>query len=387
MSNSDNTQKRDFNAVFESVKQQGLQKLSDEHFKKYRIDPLKELLPPQIAIKVNNGILGTLGNISLFTGKAKAKKSFVIGMMVSTALDSTMHGILKNELPSDKKTVLYFDTEQGEYHVQKAVKRICKQVGKQNPENLHAYFLRSHTPAERVEFIEHLIYNTENIGVVCIDGIKDLITSINDEEQATNIVSKLMKWSAECNVHIITVLHQNKGDNNARGHIGTELQNKAETIITVTAIEGDKTISTVEVDKSREQDFEPFSIAIDSEGMPFIMDYCTPTTKPKDTGEKMPDWRKLDEGVMYEIVEKCFSSSPSLGAGELQSSMQNQYFNRTKKNIGTNYVKAFINHLKDLGFIYQKQPKQPYFLAKQNFEDNTDEVQQILDQPTDEELF
>jgi hypothetical protein len=387
MSNSDNTQKRDFSDFYKDLNQEEPQKFNDDYLKKYRIDPLKELLPPQIAIKVNDGILGTLGNISMFTGKAKAKKSFVIGMMVSTALDSTMHGILKNELPSNKKTVLYFDTEQGEYHVQNAVKRICKQVGKTNPENLHAYFLRSHTPAERVELIEHLIYTTENVGVVCIDGIKDLITSINDEEQAGNIVTKLMKWSAERNIHIITVLHQNKGDNNARGHIGTELQNKAETIITVTAIEGDKTVSTVEVDRSREQGFEPFSIAIDNEGIPFIMDHCTPTTKPKDTSEKMPEWRKLDEGVMYEIAEKCFSSSGFLGAGELQSNMQNQYFNRTKKNIGTNYVKAFINHLKDLGFIYQKQPKQPYYLAKQNFDDNTDEVQMILDKPIEEAFF
>jgi hypothetical protein len=32
-------------------------------------------------------------------------------------------------------------------------------------------------------------------------------------------------------IHIHTILHQNKADENARGHIGTELNNKAETVL------------------------------------------------------------------------------------------------------------------------------------------------------------
>ena len=35
-----------------------------------------------------------------------------------------------------------------------------------------------------------------------------------------------MQWTGEQNIHIQTVLHLNKGDDNARGHIGTELNTK-----------------------------------------------------------------------------------------------------------------------------------------------------------------
>ena len=43
-----------------------------------------------------------------------------------------------------------------------------------------------------------------------------------------------MQWTSERGIHIQTVLHLNKGDDNSRGHIGTELNNKAETVLQVT---------------------------------------------------------------------------------------------------------------------------------------------------------
>lgn len=42
-----------------------------------------------------------------------------------------------------------------------------------------------------------------------------------------------MQWTDDRQIHIHTILHQNKNDENARGHIGTELNNKAETVMQV----------------------------------------------------------------------------------------------------------------------------------------------------------
>ena len=66
--------------------------------------------------------------------------------------------------------------------------------------DLTVYGLRSLKPSERLEIIEHAIYNTDNLGVVVIDGIKDLVTSINDESEATMIASKLLKWTEELGI-------------------------------------------------------------------------------------------------------------------------------------------------------------------------------------------
>jgi hypothetical protein len=98
-------------------------------------------------------------------------------------------------------------------------------------EFLNVFCLRKYAPNERLEIIENAIEVTKNLGLVIIDGIRDLITNINDPDQATMITTKLMKWSEEKDCHILTVIHENKGNEQARGHIGTELINKAERIL------------------------------------------------------------------------------------------------------------------------------------------------------------
>jgi len=96
---------------------------------KYKID-VNEIIPkPQIAWSLTNtktegeAILGTLGDFGLIIGKAKSRKSFFISIAVSTALGNDLIlNRFKSYLPQDKNDVIYFDTEQSKYYVQKAVK-------------------------------------------------------------------------------------------------------------------------------------------------------------------------------------------------------------------------------------------------------------------------
>ena len=68
------------------------------------------------------------------------------------------------------------------------------------------------------------------------------------------IASKLLKWTEEKNIHVVTVLHQNKNDGNARGHLGSELVNKAETVLSVTKDSKEKDISIVEAEYCRNKE-------------------------------------------------------------------------------------------------------------------------------------
>ena len=205
---------------------------------KYRVDLKEDILPPEIALEAKDKLsnsyspIGTLGNFSLVKGKAKSRKSFFINLAISAAAgEGLMQNKLRSPLKPNKSTVLYFDTEQSKYHVQKAVKRICSQINNSLPNNLHPYGLRKENPLERFKLVEHAIENTPNLGFVVIDGIRDLITSINDESESTNIASHLLKWTEQYGIHIIVVLHENPGSEKARGHLVTELTNKAETVI------------------------------------------------------------------------------------------------------------------------------------------------------------
>ena len=128
--------------------------------------------------------------------------------------------------------------------------------------------LRKHTPADRLGIIDAAIHGIEGLGLVIIDGVRDLVVDINSPSEATFIISKLMQWTDEFQIHLHTILHQNKGDDNARGHIGTELLNKAETVLQVEKDKTDHNISKVEAVCIRDREFYPFAFHINEEHLP-----------------------------------------------------------------------------------------------------------------------
>ena len=161
----------------------------------------------------------TEGNLSIIQGQAKARKSFAVAMLVASAISDNT--IMRKFVPFSKKNVFYFDTEQSKFYVQQAYRRIATMCnGTGINERLYVFALRPYTPAERVELIDHVFQKVSNLGLVVIDGIRDLISNINNPDESTMISSKLLKWTDETDAHILTVLHENKADMKARGHIG-----------------------------------------------------------------------------------------------------------------------------------------------------------------------
>jgi hypothetical protein len=344
--------------------------IHEQQRKKYKIDVTEVIPPPQIALSllsVSTGIyeiLGTLGNFSLIIGKAKAKKSFYIGIAIACALSlDVILGRFKSSLPAEQNEVLYIDTEQGKHHVQISVKRICEQVGIKEPKNLHAYHLRSLSPAERFRFIENEIYLNPKIGMVVIDGIKDLVTSINDDREATMITTALLKWTEERNIHIITVLHQNKGDNNARGHIGTELINKAETVLSVTVLENDKGVSLVEPQQCRNREPESFAFRINENGLPEnVPDYQKSVKRTSKSSSAL----NLEGYQKFQLLTEVFGHQKEIRYGALVSQLKIAYKNQIGSTIGDNNTKDLITDCKNNGWIVQSVEKAPYTLGEFN---------------------
>lgn len=350
---------------FEELKKENPKVKLAEQLKASRVLPTEQIEPPEIAFEQINengerAILGTLGNISLIIGKAKSRKSFFVNIAVSAILNEDgLFGQFRGHLPKDKRTVLYFDTEQAKYHVQLALKRICEQIGVDNPKELEIYGLRKYAPNERLELIEHAIYNTKNLGFVVIDGIKDLITSINDEEQATMVTSKLLKWSEELDIHILSVLHQNKGNEQARGHIGTELINKCETVLSVTKSSENKDISIVEAEYCRNKEPEPFAFEI-IEGLPVLVpDFEFRTSKAKEA-----DVFELSDIDKYSILNSVYSNEDSFNYTELTNQIKLAFKEKYQKNIGTNKIKEFITFCKNQKWLTQNGDRKPYFKGK-----------------------
>ena len=138
-------------------------------------------------LKVGDSVLGTLGNFSVSIGKAKSKKTFNVSAMIAAALSngSVLH--YRAQFPEDKRFILYFDTEQGQIHCQKVLKRITKLLNlpeDADPDNLLMVALRKYDPNTRVAIIEALIGTMPNVGLVVIDGVRDLLYDINNPHEA-----------------------------------------------------------------------------------------------------------------------------------------------------------------------------------------------------------
>lgn len=279
---------------------------------------------PPIILKVNDSIIGTLGNFSASTGKAKSKKTFNITAIVASALINDFVLNYASSFPDTKRKILYVDTEQSPFHCQKVLNRIvelAEMSNKIHPENLEFLSLRRFTPEVRIAIIEEAIKNTNNLGLVVLDGVRDLAYDINSPSEATTLITKFMQWTDEYQIHIHTVLHLNKTDENTRGHLGTELNNKAETILKITKDEHDPDTSYISASNIRDRDFEPFGFSINELGLPILMkDYL-----PKNLDRRSFDYFEVPEAKHREALELLFVESKTLKYRELIAGLRQNY--------------------------------------------------------------
>lgn len=220
-------------------------------------DNIPRLIP---VVKRNDVIICSEGNISAVVGEAKSKKTFLCTAMVGSLLDNKQRqqfGIQPNRCK-----VLWIDTEQSPAHIQKLLFRINILGGL--PHNtpdpiIYMAALREASPADRLNIIRDGI-TAHNPKLVVIDGISDLLSNTNNLEESEALVAKLLSLSSIHNCHIMCVLHTNPNSDKARGHLGSTLMRKAESVIYVYKT-GE--ISMVKPQYCRNEPFEPFAFKIE----------------------------------------------------------------------------------------------------------------------------
>lgn len=314
-----------------------------------------------------DSIVGTMGNLSTVAGRAKAKKTFAVSFAVAAAVASTLIlNRIKGQLPAGKHVVLFFDTEQSRHHVLRVIKRICRLCGIDDPPNLVIYSLRPYSPQDRLKAIDYAVNNTPNLGLVVIDGVRDLaVDPVLDAEQASQIMTHLLQWTDRLNIHIMCVLHQNKSDTNLRGHIGTELVNKSETVISVTRDSKDKEISHVEAEYCRNREFDPFSFSVDDSGLPHLVENGDFTSDRNVRGRfgkqglKKPDLPTADSmtpETVTTILGRAFSHDAHLRYSQLLAAI-NEACEFLGTSLSKNRAEAFITRMLKGSYIVKFKPE------------------------------
>lgn len=239
----------------------------------HRVDLANELDEPEPIVSMSGLTVLSRGNLSAVVGEAKSKKTFLCSAMVGGLLSAA--GYLGFD--AREKQVLWVDTEQSEAHVQRTQKRVhiisCMDCT-QNSDNLQVLTLRELEPKARMGIVLDAIelYRPD---LVVIDGVADLQYNTNDLEESEHLVNKLMSLSTEYRNHILCVLHTNPNSDKARGHIGSALQRKSETVFYVHRV---GPVTVVDPQFCRNEPFDRFAFKIDRDALPVLCDLPAQTS-------------------------------------------------------------------------------------------------------------
>jgi hypothetical protein len=252
--------------------------------------PLDEIIPPPpVALSygkhtytTSKGVfeaetpICTYGNFSFIHAPPKTFKSYFVALLASTYLKSQNRWVGdKGKSHREGREVMHFDTEQGKWHCQRAFRRVSEMA--EETEGYHTYSLRTIGYKDRMRFIDHKLKTNTNLGLVIIDGIADLVSDVNNIEEANSCIQRLMEWSANYNLHIITVIHSNWGSEKPTGHLGSFCEKKTETQISLERDE-DSNVTTAKCKRSRNMGFEDIQFFINRYGFPEVIDATLPDT-------------------------------------------------------------------------------------------------------------
>lgn len=261
----------------------------------HRVTPKTELPPMEHLFRLYEVPCLYRGELTAVCGKAKSGKTLFLSLLMACALRSKM---LALERAGDQPLkVLWIDTEQSQQSTQDIlVNRILPlaQSDDLSDDRFFAFNLRGLGYEKRRELVE-LAVSTIRPDLAIIDGIKDLVTDINDAVQATLLMEQLMALAQRNNCCIVNVLHQNKSeaDHNMRGSIGTELTNKAFEVYQCSYIEDDDVFKVKQSLSRRHRVKRMMYYRLDAEGLP--QSYDDYQEQPRDAhGRWMSNKPKLE---------------------------------------------------------------------------------------------
>ena len=292
------------------------------------------------------------------TGRAKSGKTFVMSIIM---LMGVIDRILQFERDGKEPLkVLWFDTEQSKQSTldiiqNRIVEMYHRKVDPDTPfpnECLRTFNVRfDNCEMRRQGFLELVPFIKPDL--VILDGIRDLVTDINDGAEAQRIMEEMLALAQDNDCCIIAVLHQNKSgeSRDPRGWLGTELLNKAFDVFATEKMkiqdgQGTRFVFKLEQLYTRKYDIEQqLYFQVDEDGLPYETEaplmpvYMSSTSTADSSGEERPSLN--DDYVVHHLngdwdmdVEKLFRDA--FEGNQTLTGAALRYKVKTLANIATN---------------------------------------------------
>ena len=238
-----------------------------------RITPEKQLPQMEFLFRLFHRPCFPRGELVALSGKAKSGKTFVSSILMALSFRSPTLSIERIE--PQQLHVLWYDTEQSEESTQDILRhRIIPQSEiseDQFPMHLFDIFnVRAVGYEQRLRLLEVAVQHYHP-DLVILDGIRDLVSDINDGVVAQNCIERLMHLAASSRSCIVCILHQNKSqeDRNLRGWIGTELKNKAFEVYQCEK-SSERIFTWSQTDTRKYDILDTLKFAVNDEGIPYL---------------------------------------------------------------------------------------------------------------------
>lgn len=208
------------------------------------------------------GEIPTLPRRALALIKAGAKQGKT--QFTKVLMSSLLGDISFNFTPADDTLkVVYIDTEQDPYNTYKLDVQVREMAELDtSDERLICYNVSDQPCYTRYETLMAICMQ-KRPDVIVLDGIVDLVANFNDLEECKRVVENLNILAKTYNLCLITLLHTNKTDGNARGHLGAFLEQKCTDVFEVKK-NADKI--SIQETASRQLPIDNFSFNIKSDG-------------------------------------------------------------------------------------------------------------------------
>lgn len=296
----------------------------------YLLDPRENYPEPYTMLEFNGVPFAKVGGLAAISGQKKNGKSFVLTQLMAAILndgnDRTNQYLPGLKVPErtieylgHKPKVLYVDTEMEKLSSAKVLRRVhwlCNvDMSQPFPDDRFTVLWLKSMPKDdmakpykrRYELIRMAI-DAIQPDVVFIDGLRDLLASINDEESGVTILDELGTIAEERRMNIWLALHQNPGrkddseEAKMRGWIGTELGNKvSDTLVSIKSKKPEGVTFTVKQCDARDKDMDDWTFEITEDagalGVPRIITKGTNLSSKSKEQPTCDDPRQIREWI------------------------------------------------------------------------------------------
>jgi len=197
--------------------------------------------PPnaETCITFNEKRVLTTGNIMTIVSRPGTGKTSTVCSIISSHINRDCDSLgFSVSLNGSRNKILYLDTEQSLQDTWGNWRKTLQRAGLEKPEtdkriifvNIKAISIK-----DRMKFVEIIMVKNPDIGLIIFDGAGDFLMDTNSIPETCGFIDWINTFNPA--ISIVTSLHTNPETDKPRGHIGSELCRRAESVLLIRKIE------------------------------------------------------------------------------------------------------------------------------------------------------